>query len=132
MKFVSLRVVTDDMKRLVGFYEGITGLSPAWYSEDYAEFETPGGDLAIGSKRSMDMYGAGAARAAANHTTIIEFKVDDVDREYEELKPLIPEFVLRPTTQPWGNRSMLFRDPDGNLVNFFTPVSESAVLKYKE
>jgi hypothetical protein len=22
---------------------------------------------------------------------------------------------------PWGNRSLLFRDPDGNLVNFFTP-----------
>jgi hypothetical protein len=22
---------------------------------------------------------------------------------------------------PWGNRSLLLRDPDGNLVNFFTP-----------
>ena len=27
-----------------------------------------------------------------------------------------------PTTMPWGNRALLFRDPDGNLVNFFTPV----------
>ena len=25
---------------------------------------------------------------------------------------------------PWGNRSILFRDPDGNLVDFFTPVTE--------
>jgi catechol 2,3-dioxygenase-like lactoylglutathione lyase family enzyme len=120
------------MKRLVGFYGDVTGLSPVWYTEDYAEFETPNGDLAIGSKRSMDMYGAGAARAAANRTTIIEFKVDDVDREYDRVKPLVTEFVPAPTTQPWGNRSMLFRDPDGNLVNFFTPVSESAVLKYKD
>jgi catechol 2,3-dioxygenase-like lactoylglutathione lyase family enzyme len=30
--------------------------------------------------------------------------------------------VLEPTDQPWGNRSMLFRDPDGNLVNFFAPI----------
>jgi hypothetical protein len=27
---------------------------------------------------------------------------------------------------PWGNRSLLFRDPDGNLVNVFTPVTAEA------
>jgi len=27
---------------------------------------------------------------------------------------------VRPTTQPWGNRSMIFRDPGGNLVNVFS------------
>ncbi len=26
----------------------------------------------------------------------------------------------------WGNRSLLFRDPDGNLVNFFTPRTDEA------
>ncbi|HKW35048.1 MAG TPA: nuclear transport factor 2 family protein [Candidatus Acidoferrum sp.] len=28
-------------------------------------------------------------------------------------------WVKPPTTQPWGTRSVYFRDPDGNLVNFF-------------
>ena len=28
---------------------------------------------------------------------------------------------------PWGNRSILFRDPDGNLVNFFTPVTDTTL-----
>jgi catechol 2,3-dioxygenase-like lactoylglutathione lyase family enzyme len=51
---------------------------------------------------------------------IIEFQVDDADKEYERLKTLVSEWVLEPTTMPWGNRSMLFRDPDGNLVNLFT------------
>jgi hypothetical protein len=32
---------------------------------------------------------------------------------------------------PWGNRSLLFRDPDGNLVNFFTPVTPEATKKFK-
>ena len=27
---------------------------------------------------------------------------------------------MPPTTQPWGNRSMMFRDPAGNLVNVFS------------
>ena len=31
---------------------------------------------------------------------------------------------------PWGNRSLLFRDPDGNLINFFTPVSAEALEKH--
>jgi hypothetical protein len=33
---------------------------------------------------------------------------------------------------PWGNRSLLFRDPDGNLVNFFTPVTPEAIKKFKK
>jgi uncharacterized glyoxalase superfamily protein PhnB len=28
--------------------------------------------------------------------------------------------VLPPTTQPWGSRSMLFRDPQGHLINVFS------------
>ena len=31
---------------------------------------------------------------------------------------------------PWGNKSLLFRDPDGNLVNFFTPVSKESIDKF--
>jgi hypothetical protein len=30
---------------------------------------------------------------------------------------------------PWGNRSLLLRDPDGNLVNFFTPATPAAIAK---
>jgi hypothetical protein len=30
---------------------------------------------------------------------------------------------------PWGNRSILFRDPDGNLVNLFRTVTEEAHMR---
>jgi hypothetical protein len=33
---------------------------------------------------------------------------------------------------PWGNRSLLFRDPDGNLVNFFTPIGAEAIKKFAQ
>ena len=61
---------------------------------------------------------------------IIEFLVDDVDAVYEKLTGLVDDFVNQPTTMPWGNRSLLFRDPDGNLVNFFTPVTPEAKQKF--
>jgi predicted enzyme related to lactoylglutathione lyase len=130
MNFVSMRLITDDIKRLVGFYQEALGLSPTWYTDDFAELATPSCTLAIGSKRTMDLFGAGAARPADNHSAIIEFRVDDVDREYEKLEKVIGDFVQRPTTQPWGNRSLLFRDPDGNLINLFAPVSAEAIRKY--
>ena len=78
----------------------------------------------------MALFGAGAARPADNHTAILEFRVDDVDGEYRKLKTMISDVVQEPTTMPWGNRSLLFRDPDGNLINFFTPVSAEAIKKY--
>jgi catechol 2,3-dioxygenase-like lactoylglutathione lyase family enzyme len=130
MNFVSLRVITNDIKRLVRFYEQVTGLSARWYTEDFAELLTSSCTLAIGSKRTMDFFGAGAARPGDNHTAIIEFRVDDVDREFSKLKGIVTDFVQEPTTQPWGNRSLLFRDPDQNLINFFTPVSAEAKKKF--
>ena len=131
MNLVSMRVITNDIKRLVGFYENITGLSATWFIEDFAELPTPACTLAIGSKRTLEMFAAGAARPADNHTAIIEFRVDDVDGEHKKLKEVVSSFVQEPTTMPWGNRSLLFRDPDGNLINFFTPVSAEAIKRYK-
>jgi hypothetical protein len=40
--------------------------------------------------------------------------------------------VTMPTTMPWGNRALLIRDPDGNLVNLFTPVTPQARAKFAD
>ena len=57
----------------------------------------------------------------------LEFLVPDVDAEFDRLRDL--EFVQEPTTMPWGNRSIVLRDPDGNLVNLFTPVTTEAAAR---
>lgn len=46
-----------------------------------------------------------------------------MDRVYQNLTGFVTDFVNEPTTMPWGNRSLLLRGPDGNLVNFFTPAN---------
>ncbi len=68
--------------------------------------------------------------AADNKSAILEFQVADVDKAFADLADVIGEPVLPPTTYFWGNRSLLFRDPDGNLVNFFTPVTAEAIAKF--
>ena len=130
MNFLSVRIITSDVSRLVEFYEAVTGLSATRYTDDFAELATPACTLAIGSERTAALFGAGSARPADNHSCIIEFRVDDVDKDFARLGKIVSEFVQQPTTMPWGNRSLLFRDPDGNLVNFFTPVSAEAIKKF--
>lgn len=130
MDFVSIRIITGDVARLVGFYEKATGLQASWSNEDFAELRTSCATLAIGSTRTVPLFAPGAARPAGNHSVIIEFLVDDVDRVHQNLAGFVENFVNEPTTMPWGNRSLLFRDPDGNLVNFFTPVTPAAIGKF--
>jgi predicted enzyme related to lactoylglutathione lyase len=65
------------------------------------------------------MLGQRAPRPAANRSVVIEFLVEDVDQEFARLRDHLDDVVQEPTTMPWGNRSTLFRDPDGNLVNLF-------------
>ncbi len=131
MKFASIRIITDDVTRLVGFYERVTRESATWSNEVFAELRVSSFTLAIAGAQTVNLFGPGAARPADNHTVIIELLVDDVDGEYARLREWVSDFVNEPTTMPWGNRSLLFRDPDGNLINFFTPVGEDAIERFR-
>jgi len=127
---VSLRIITADIKRLVQFFEAATATTANWATDDFAELISGAFTLAIGSTRTLAFFGEGVAEPAANKSVIIEFLVENVDDNYERIKGLTTEIVQKPTTMPWGNRSLLFRDPDGNLINFFTPVSDDAKKKF--
>jgi predicted enzyme related to lactoylglutathione lyase len=128
MNLASIRIITADIKLLVRFYEKISGIPVTMYTEEFGELRTAACTLAIGSTRTLQLFGGDVARPADNHTAIIEFRVADVDAEYRKLMDVIGEsLVQEPTTMPWGNRSLLFRDPDGNLVNFFAPISAEAI-----
>ncbi|MEU0134813.1 VOC family protein [Streptomyces sp. NPDC006296] len=130
MDFVSIRIITADVARLVTFYERVTEVRAEWATEDFAELRTPGATLAVASTRTIPLFAPGSARPSENHSVITEFRVDDVDRVHRNLSGFVTDIVTEPTTMPWGNRSLLFRDPDGNLVNFFTPVTPEAVEKF--
>ena len=132
MIFASVRIITANMKPLVRFYEQVTGLPVMQYTDDFAELQTPSATVAIASTRTLALFGGDhIAKAASNHSVILEFRVEDVDGEYQKLVDMLGDLIIqKPTTMPWGNRSLLFRDPDGNLVNFFTPLTPEALKKF--
>ncbi|MDB5529873.1 MAG: Glyoxalase/bleomycin resistance protein/dioxygenase [Devosia sp.] len=130
MNLISIRIITADPKPLVAFYAAVTGIAPTWFTEDFAELATPSGTLAIASTRTLALFGDNIARPAANASVIVEFITPDVDADFVRLAAQNFAFEQSPTTMPWGNRSALLRDPDGNLVNLFTPVSAQARQKF--
>lgn len=134
MNLVSIRIITANVTKLVQFYEQVTGIPATRFTDDFAELQTEFATLAIGSTNTLRLFGGDEfAEAAQNRTAIIEFISKDVDNDYSRMADFIENCIVhKPTTMPWGNRSLLFRDPDNNLVNFFTPVTIDAIKKFEE
>jgi catechol 2,3-dioxygenase-like lactoylglutathione lyase family enzyme len=126
MRLAATRIITDDVDGLVAFYERVAGVTAARLHPLFAELRTGTGTLAIASSATIPLLGENAAAPRANRSVILDLLVDDVDAVYATLQGVVETFVNEPTDMPWGNRSLLFRDPDGNLVNVFTPITADA------
>lgn len=122
MRLVQARIVTDDVAGLAAFYAGLLRADVA--INDYY-VEVPAGQASVGfSKRRFTEYSAkrAACPAAAERQRemILDFQVADADTEYPRIAALGVDWVMPTATQPWGSRSMVFRDPEGTLVNVFS------------
>ena len=122
MDLVQGRIVTDDVQRLAAFYARLVDAEVVL--NDYY-VEVPTGAMSVGfSRRRFTEYRED--QAACSHCPqhraeiILDFQAGDVDAEYQRIDGLGVAWVTPPTTQPWGNRSMIFTDPAGNLVNVFS------------
>ena len=130
VQLASVRVITDDLPRLVRFYEVLTGATPQYLTEDFVELVTPSATFALSTPERVAFITDNPPRAAANHTAIVEFVVVDVESLLAQMKTELGDaldIVQEPTLMPWGNLSVLIRDPEGSLVNLYTPVTPQAL-----
>lgn len=118
-------IVTDHVDELAAFYRAVLEIEPRT-SAGYAEFPTDGGGaLSLWSRQDAEQEAPQAFQSGANRSLMLEFQVADVDAQYARLQrlPSTIEWVKPPSTQAWGNHSIYLRDPDGNLVNLYSPVT---------
>lgn len=121
MKFSSVRLVTNQFEQLVQFYQNLSAIEPRHLADGFAEIHFDGAVLAISDERLIRLHNNGLAIAASNQSAILEFQVDDVEASL--LRAGAAEVVMPVTVMPWGNTSVLLRDPDGSLVNLFSKPS---------
>ncbi len=131
MKLVSIRLIVQDIKEVVNFYEVVTGYQAEWHAPVFAEIITPVAVIAIGSVETVALFKEDCARPACNQSAILEFMVRDIDKEFMRLKEYGLEFVHPPKNMPWGNRTLQIRDPEGTLVSLFTPMTPAAINRFQ-
>jgi predicted enzyme related to lactoylglutathione lyase len=122
VELVQARLVTDDVAGLAAFYAALVAAKVP-LNEYYVE--VPAGPASVGfAKRKFTEYCPDRltrpGRLRPPGEVILDFMVGDADAEYRRIEALGVDWVLRPATQPWGSRSMIFKDPEGNLVNVFS------------
>ena len=130
VQFASVRIIAEDLQPLVRFYEVLTGASAQWLTDDFVEVVTPSATVAISHSSRVSFLGEGAPRAAANDSVLYEFLVEDVEALFAELQVELGDDLTVAqglTMMPWGNLSLLIRDPDGTLINLYTPMTPDAI-----
>ena len=111
--------MTDDVAQLATFYGRLIGRHVV-LNDYYVEVPTGGLSVAFSKCRFTEIGTTCVAtpeRAPCSGESILDFRTQDVDQEYARIDRIEVEWVLPPTTQPWGDRAMTFRDPQGHLVN---------------
>ena len=121
LRFNGICLVTRDVLRLRSFYAAILQVETEG-DDTFATLSTPGAALSIFTEEGMERMAPGSMHDSGCGRYTLEFEVENVDREFDRLKELEVIFVKPPTTQTWGRRSVWFRDPDGNIINFFAIV----------
>lgn len=105
---------TDDLPRLVAFYEQAFGAERAYEftgddgSEAYVALRVGGALLGIGSEGDS---------APQPGRVALWFYVDDVDEAYRRAEQAGASTVSPPGDMPWGERVAVVRDIDGFTIN---------------
>ena len=123
MDLVQSRIVTEDVARLAAFYARLVGVSVV-LNDYYVEVPTGVASVGFSRRRFTEYREDQAARPCCpRHQAeiMLDFRAGDVDAEYQRISRLGVAWVMAPATQPWGCRTMIFRDPAGNLVNVSSP-----------
>jgi catechol 2,3-dioxygenase-like lactoylglutathione lyase family enzyme len=119
MKFSGVSLISADVPALAAFYTLALGCQPEG-DNIHSEFVLDGLSLAIFDRQAMEQMAPGSMQGAGSGNVTLALEVEDVDKEYERIKALGFTFVKQPATHPWGARAFWFRDPDGNIVDFYT------------
>ena len=128
LKYANARLLVRDFPASFSFYRDVLGFAPVLGGETdvYAEFEVGEAILALFPRSFMAGVLGTAGKPAASDgqdAMALVFAVEDVDQSYAELGARGVAFLTAPEDRPdWGIRTAHFRDPDGNLLEIYSPL----------
>ncbi|MCL2065442.1 MAG: VOC family protein [Candidatus Cloacimonetes bacterium] len=130
MKFDNVRLLVRDYRKCFNFYTETLGFEAAFDVGDcYASFKVADGieGLAI---FTSDFFATVVGNADKTQPTncreksLVSFEVKNVDDTYKTLLAKGVTFVNEPIgMSAWGMRVVHVRDPEENLIEFYSPLA---------
>ncbi len=111
-------LVVESLDRSVAFYVGVLGLPLGHRSGPYAQLATGTTRVSLYERAAMaETLGIDLRPSPADAAGFeLGFKVEDVDRAFNDLVAAGAPALCPPTDRPWGQRTAYVRDPDGHLI----------------
>ena len=128
-RFAVNRLLVTNFEACFRFYHDVLGFDYQAGDETgpYVEFNTGETLLALFDRGYMALVvGAGAkpAQAECQDRSALIFSVDDVDEAQKVLQIKGVNFITDSRDRPdWGIRTAHFRDPEGNLIEIYSPLN---------
>jgi catechol 2,3-dioxygenase-like lactoylglutathione lyase family enzyme len=115
-------IFVDDLQRMVSFYRDVLGFQIEWDGHGpFAEFKHEGVRFSMYQRSELPALLGAIPSYPAGLNGTFELAIDlprfeDVDGEFNRLIAGGARPVYDPRDEPWGMRSSMIADPEGNLV----------------
>ncbi|MDJ1136592.1 VOC family protein [Streptomyces iconiensis] len=127
--FASVLADAGRMEETRDFYAALLGLKAVFDSDWFVNLQDPDlpvNELGIWRRDHELVPGAHAGAEGRHQGTILTFVVDDVNAAHRTAVERGFDVVEAPRDTFYGQRSMLVRDPNGQLVDVSTPAADLA------
>jgi catechol 2,3-dioxygenase-like lactoylglutathione lyase family enzyme len=121
-KIDMIGIFVTDLPRMVGFYRDVLGFQIEWDGKGpYAEFKNEGVRFSMFMRSELPALLGTEPSFPIGLNGTFELAVDlphfgDVDGEFQRLVSAGARSVYEPRDEPWGMRSSMVADPEGNLI----------------
>ncbi len=126
-----LVLATSDVPAITRFFVDAFELTPAFENDMFSEFVLPS-KFRIAFFKPVGPSAQSFDERAARNAGAVGLTVADVDAVYARLVRLRATFALHlsgpPKEHPWGEKSFLLTDPDGNRWEIAESPSEDGLL----
>lgn len=132
MEINNIRLLVNNLKECFEFYKDKLGLKVS-----YGDAESPYASFEVGELSQLALFQSEMMAATVGTTElgepkevrdkfVIVIEVENVDKEFEKLSTLGIDFVNEPMDmQAWGIRVAHLRDPENNLIELFSELSNN-------
>ena len=115
-------IFVENISRMVAFYRDVLGFEIDWDGNGpYAEFKQDGTRFSMYERAQLPALLGQAPSFPVGVNGTFEIAIDlpasgAVDREYARVVAAGGQPIYAPRNEPWGMRSSMITDPEGNLI----------------